>query len=129
MTPELNKIFKALEKELTAIVTKQVTAQLRESYVEDVKAIVKDCLKNNDFINEAGSGFITIEALSKKYGVSRKTVTDKCKQFKEGFLKIERKWVNGHHTVNEKQYVEACDYSSRKEKPKFISKQKAAYAI
>ncbi len=32
MTPELNKIFKALEKEITAIVTKKVTAQLRESY-------------------------------------------------------------------------------------------------
>lgn len=126
MTHELNKIFKDLTKELSADVTNKVTERLRESYVADVTAIVKDLLQKNDFLEDAGSGFITIEALCKKYGVSRKTVTDKCKQFKEGFLKIERKWVNGHHTVNEKQYVEACDHSSRKEKPKFISKRNEA---
>ena len=126
MTPELNKILKALAKELTAEVTKQVTERLRESYVADVTAIVKDCLQKNEFLTDAGSGYLTIEAISKKYEVSRKTVTDKCRQFKEGAYKIGRKWVHGHNTVNEKQYVEACDYSSRKFKPKFLTKQKAA---
>ena len=118
--------LKLVSKELTAEVTKNVTEQLRESYVDDVTAIVKECLQKSEFLVDAGSGYITIEALCKKYGVSRKTVTDKCRQFKEGAYQITRKWVNGHNTVNEKQYVEACNISSRKFKPGFLTKKKAA---
>lgn len=126
MSSELDKILKALAKELKSQVTLEVTEALRKDYVADITAIANEIINKNQFNIEAGSGFVTIEAISEKYKVSRKTVTDKCKQFKEGNYKIERKWVNGHNTINEKQYVEACDYSSRKFKPQFLKKKDAA---
>lgn len=126
MSPELLKILKAFANELKGEVIKEVTESLRKSYVPDITAIVNEIVNKNQFNIGAGSGFVTIEAIREKYKVSRKTVTDKCKQFKDGAYKIERKWVNGHNTINEKQYVEACDYSSRKFKPQFLKKKDAA---
>lgn len=127
MSINLQKILKALAKELTVEVTKMVTEQLRETYVQDITTIVKDCLNNSQLIQDSLNGYITIEALCKKLGRSRTTITSKCTQFPEGSsLGISRKLVNGKNLVNEKEYIEASNYSSRKFKPKFANQKKAA---
>lgn len=119
MSPNLNKILKAFSKELAAEVTKMVTEQLRESYVADITAIVKDCLNNNELYKGSEVGFLTIEAICLKYKVSRKTVNNKCTQFA-----VERKQVGRHNLVNELQFLKAHDRPA--EKPNFLKNLKAA---
>ena len=115
MTPALQKILKALAKELTVQVTKDVTAQLRESYVADVTAIVKTCIRNDEVLQDSGIGFMTIKALCEKYDVSRQTVSTKCKDFK-----IERKKAGLNKLVNERQFFDAMQYPTYV--PKFLHK-------
>lgn len=119
MTPEINKIVKAFAKALTTEVTKTVTEQLRESYVADVTAIVKECLRNDEIIKNSGIGYLTIDSLSKKYNVSRKTVGDKCRIFN-----IERKKSGRMKLVNEKEFLEAMQRPV--EKPKFLRSKNVA---
>ena len=119
MSPNLHKILKAFAKELTVEVTKHVTEQLRESYVVDITAIVKDCLNNNEIYKGSGAGFLTIEAICLKYKVSRKTVNNKCTQFE-----VERKQVGRHNLVNEIEFLKAHDKPA--EKPIFLKKLKVA---
>lgn len=119
MSPNLHKILKALAKELTASVTEQVTQKLRETYVVDITAIVKECLNNNEIYKGSGAGFLTIEAICEKYKVSRKTVNNKCTQFA-----VERKQVGRHNLVNELQFLKAHDRPA--EKPNFLKNLKAA---
>ncbi|MES2138266.1 MAG: hypothetical protein V4511_01060 [Bacteroidota bacterium] len=119
MSPNLDKILKAFAKELTVEVTKQVTERLRDSYVADVTAIVKDCLNNDEIYKGSGGGFLTIEAICLKYKVSRKTVNNKCTQFA-----VERKQVGRHNLVNELQFLKAHDKPA--EKPNFLKNLKAA---
>jgi hypothetical protein len=119
MSPELNKILKALTKELAVEVTRTVTEQLRESYVSDVTAIVKDCLNSNTIYQNSGTGFLTIDAICLKYKVSRKTVNNKCTLFQ-----VQRKQIGKHKLVNELQFVQAHDRPA--EKPNFLKKKKAA---
>lgn len=115
MTPNLNKILKAFAKELTIEVTKQVTEKLRENYVADVTAIVKECLRNDEVLQGSGIGFMTIKALCEKYDVSRQTVSTKCKDFK-----IERKKAGLNKLVNERQFFDAMQYPTYV--PKFLHK-------
>ena len=119
MSLNLHKILKALAKELTVEVTNLVTQQLRESYVEDVTGIVKQCLNNDEIYKSSGVGYLTIQAVCEKYKVSRKTVTDKCTLFG-----IERKKSGKHRLVNEVQFLDALQRPV--EKPKFLTNQKAA---
>lgn len=121
----LNKILKDLATELTVEVTKVVTERLRDSYEEDVTAIVKDWLSKDDAYRDAGVGFMSIEALAKKYETSRRTVNEKCRIFKEGDFKIERKWVAGKNLVNERQWVEACGQKAGRAVPKFLRDKEA----
>lgn len=119
MTPQLHKILKALAKELAVEVTKTVTEQLRESYVQDVTAIVKEQLRNDEVLQDSMLGYLTIEALVKKYEVSRQTVSEKCRLFK-----IERKKSGRNKLVNERQFLDAMQRPV--EKPKFLKDRKAA---
>ena len=111
----LSKILKALAKELTIEVTRQVTEKLRESYVADVTAIVKDCFKNNEIYNSSGAGFLTIEAISLKYKISTKTIGNYVKQFG-----VERKKAGRRKLIHEIQLLEAMQKPM--EKPKFLQK-------
>lgn len=104
MTSNLHKILKAFAKELTLEVTKEVTEKLRESYVQDITAIVKDCLKNNEFFKGAETGFMRIEDLSKKYGITRRTISAYCTQFQ-----VSRNKVGKHNLVNELEFFKAFD--------------------
>ncbi len=122
MTPNLNKILNALAKELAVDVAKKVTEQLRESYVADVTAIVKECLNSDEIYKSSGVGFLTIEAICLKYKVSRKTVNNKCTQFA-----VERKQVGRHNLVNELQFVRAHDRPT--EKPSFLKDLDTAFKI
>ena len=119
MSPNLHKILKALAKELTASVTEQVTQKLRETYVVDVTAIVKECFNNDEIYKGSGVGFLTIEAICEKYKVSRKTVSNKCTLFE-----VERKRVGRHNLLNELEFLKAHDRPV--EKPKFLNNKKAA---
>ncbi|MGZ4055197.1 MAG: hypothetical protein ACXVPU_07315 [Bacteroidia bacterium] len=119
MTPEINKIVKAFARALTNEVTKTITQQLRESYVADVTAIVKECLNNNEILRDSGMGYLTIDDLCRKYHVSRKTVGDKCRLFN-----IERKKSGRMKLVNEKEFLNALQRPV--EKPKFLRNKDAA---
>lgn len=120
MTPQIQKILKALAKELTIEVTKKVTERLRESYVEDITGIVKDCLKNDEIYKGTETGFLTIEAICEKYKVSRKTVTNKCTLFE-----VERRRIGKHNLVNELQFFKAHDNPA--EKPQFLKDRDISY--
>lgn len=114
MTPNLNKILRVLVKELTVQVTYEVTKQVRESYVSDVTAIVKECINNSDIKLASNGGWITIEDCATKYHLSRKTVGFKCKLFG-----IKRKQLGKHKLLNEEQFLEA--HNKPMEKPKFLN--------
>ena len=113
-------------KELTVDVAKQVTEQLRESYVADVTAIVKDYLNKNELYTNSEGGWITRAAAAKKYQMSVKTVGDKLKLFKDGVNKIERKKMGRHTMLNEKQFLKAFDQKGNKVKLKFLNNEKTA---
>lgn len=119
MTPNLHNILKALVKELALEVTKQVTEKLRESYVNDITGIVKECLNKNEFYKGSETGFITIEAVMEKYKTSRKTVWYYCKTFN-----VTRKKVGTHKLVNELEFFKAFDNPAKK--PDFLKDKKAA---
>lgn len=105
-------------------IIEKVLHQLRGIIVDDVTAIVKETLQKNVLYStiNAGGGWITIEDACKKYKVSRKTVTDKCKIFQKGQFMIERKWVGKHNLLNEQQFLKACEQKSGKVVPKFLKK-------
>jgi hypothetical protein len=122
MTPNLHKILKAFAKELTLEVTKEVTQRLRESYVDDVSAIVKEYLKSNEVYSNSGAKWISLANAAKNYGMSIKSVGRKCQLFKTGEYQIERKWIGGHNMLNEAQFLEAC--TVKMGKPKFLENLK-----
>lgn len=126
MTTQLHKILLAFAKELEASVTEKVTTRLRESYVADITAIVKDCLNKNELYLNSGDGWIAIQDASSKYRIGRKAIGEMCRLFKEGTFKIERKWIGRHNMLNEKQFLAAFDQKARKTKPKFLNRKKAA---
>lgn len=126
MTPQLHKILVAFAKELETSVTEKVTQRLRESYEVDITAIVNTCLNKNELISNSGGGWLTINDAITKYRISRKTVTEMCRLFKNGDFIIERKWVGKHNLLNEKQFLAAFDQKGRKAKPAFINRKKAA---
>jgi|ERR1035437_1728601 hypothetical protein len=115
MTPALQKILKALAKELTLQVTIDVTAKLRESYMKDVTEIVKSCLRNDEVLQDSGLGYITMKVIAEKYNVSERTVSEKCRLFK-----IDRKKSGRNKLVNERQFFDAMQYPTYV--PKFLHK-------
>lgn len=126
MTANMQKILLAFAKEIEVTVTEKVTQRLRDSYVQDITAIVKECLNKNDLYSNSSAGWITIKEVAKKYKLSLRTVGDHCTLFKEGEHKIERKWVGRHNMINEKQFLEAFGKKGRKPRPDFLNKKKAA---
>ena len=126
MTPQLHKSLLAFVKEIEASVTERVTQKLRESYVQDVTAIVKDCLNKHELYSNNGAGWITIKDASVKYKMSVRAVGQHCNLFKGGDFKIERKWVGRHNMLNEKQFINAYDHKCRKSKPEFLKRKNAA---
>ena len=126
MRTSIHKIITNLVKELEASITEKVIEKLRDSYVGDVTAIVKDCLNNNELYSSNSGGWITIQDAAKKYKMSTKAVGDKCRIFKEGIFKIERKRIGRHHLLNEKQFIEACGQKVGKQTPNFLKKLKRA---
>lgn len=117
MTKNIHKILQELTKALTVEVTKEVTTQLRKSYVNDITAILKDYLNKNEVLGGSNSGWLTLEDIATKYHISVRAVSYKCKQFD-----IERKQIGRHNLVNETQFLKAHDRPM--EKPQFL-KQKS----
>lgn len=124
MNQNLHKILAVLAKELTAEVTKNVTDRLRETYVEDVKAIVKEYINNNGVYSNSASGWITLNQVAKKYEMTIKSIGRKCLLFKTGKNQIDRKWVGKHNMLNEAQFLAACDIKMGK--PEFLKNFKKA---
>lgn len=123
MSQKINDILKALTKELGKEVNRQMVDQLRKTYVEDITAIVKDCLNRNELYSSSGE-WITIKHIAKKYHLSLRTVGDHCTMFKSGQHKIERKWIGRHNMINEKQFIAAFDYKARAPRPAFLNSTK-----
>lgn len=119
MSKSISKILYELEKALTVEVTNKVTVLLRETYVNDVTAIIKDYLNKNEVLGVNQTGWLTLNDIAKKYHISVRAVSYKCKQFD-----VERKQVGRHNLVNEAQFLKAHDRPM--EKPKFLQKRKAA---
>ena len=121
MTPKLYKIINSLIKELEISITEKVTKKLRETYVDDIRSIIKDCLRSDELLKSTSSGeWITIQDASSKYKMSKRAIGNKCRLFKEGTYKIERKWVGKHNLINEKQFLLACEQKEGKVVPKFL---------
>lgn len=96
---------------------------MRETYVQDITAIVKDCLNRNELYSNSAE-WVTIKHISKKYSLSIRTIGQHCSVFKHGLHKIERKWIGRHHMINEKQFVAAFDYKARVPRLEFLNRLK-----
>lgn len=126
MTPQLHKILIALAKELEASVTEKVTQRLRDSYVQDITAIVSEVLNKTERYINSNICWITIQDAGIKYKLSRKAIGRMCKLFKEGAFKIDRKWIGKHNMLNEQQFIQSFDKKGRKSKPRFLTRKEAA---
>jgi len=126
MTANMQKILLAFAKEIEASVTEKVTKRMRESYVQDITEIVKECLNKNELYSNSSAGWITIKDIAKKYKLSIRTVGEHCTMFKDGEYKIERKWVGRHNMINEKQFMEAFGKKGRLPRPEFLNRKKVA---
>ncbi len=116
----ITTLFNGMEQSII----EKVLHQLREIVADDITAIVNNTLEKNKLYNtvNSGEGWITIDDLCKKYKVSRFTVTEKCRIFKEGQFKIERLPLGKNNLINEKQFLIACQQKEGKKKPKFLKK-------
>lgn len=125
MSLNINRILKALAKELTVEVTNQVTEKLRETYVPDITEIVKETLRTDEFkSNSDVESWITRNQAAEKYDVSTKTIDSHLKLFEAGIFKIDRLSMFGQNMINEKQFIES--FKHKRNKPKFLIKKKAA---
>lgn len=100
---KLDDILKQLAEEITTNVTKAVKAEMRETIVSDLTAIVKEEINKDQVYSNSSAGFITVTALSEKYKVSKVTISNKCKIFK-----VDRIKVGKQKLVNEAQFLTAC---------------------
>ncbi len=125
MSLNINKALKELTKVLAAEVTRTVTQQLRENYVADIKEIVNETLRNDEFkSNSDVESWITRNQAAAKYAVSTRTIDNHLKLFEEGIYKIDRLEMFGQNMINEKQFIES--FKLKRNKPKFLIKRKAA---
>ncbi len=118
MARHISEILKELVESLSESVVETSKKPLREMYLGDVRSIVKEELKSDVVYQGAGSGFLTIEAICEKYGVSKVTVHNKCNDFN-----VERKRVGKKKLVHELQFLDACQQKSSK--PAFLKKKTA----
>jgi hypothetical protein len=100
-------------------VNRQIIDHLRETYVADITAIVKDCLKRDELYSHS-SEWMTIQDATKRYHISRKSIGEHCRDFKTGPHKIERKQIGRHNMINEQQFLAAYDFKKKKPKLEFL---------
>ncbi len=124
MSQKLDQIMKELGKELSTDITRKVLEKLRESYVKEITAIVKEVIVKDELLSSS-STWMSIEQMAKKYETSRRTINERCRLFKEGVGQIDRKWVAGKNLINEKQFIQSYDIKRRVELPAFLLKLKS----
>lgn len=123
MSQKLDQIMKELGKELSTDITRKVLEKLRDSYVKEITAIVKEVIVKDELLS-GSSTWMSIDQLSKKYQTSRRTVNERCRLFKDGKGQIERKWVAGKNLINERQFIQSFDIKRRVELPAFLLRMK-----
>ena len=124
MSQKLDQIMKELGKELSADITRKVLEKLRDSYVKEITAIIKEVIFKDELLSNSAS-WMSIEQMANKYETSRRTISERCRLFKEGLGQIERKWIAGKNRINEKQFIQSYDIKRRSEIPAFLLKMKA----
>ena len=124
MSQKLDQIMKELGKELSADITRKVLEKLRDSYVKEITAIIKEVIFKDELLSNSAS-WMSIEQMANKYETSRRTISERCRLFKEGLGQIERKWIAGKNRINEKQFIQSYDIKRRVELPAFLLKMKS----